>query len=298
MSFPTLDGVVALPAPFDRDRARVGRERWLAAADDGDAARALAEDPTGSALLDAVFGNSPFLSHCMVRHPERVLTWADRGPEAAIAAAHALIEQAPDNEKALMSALREARNGVALAVALADIAGIWPLERITGTLSAYAEHAIDAALGHLLERAAAAGQIQSSPQTRESGIVVLGLGKLGGGELNYSSDVDIMVLWDEERFHADAPLAVCVRMVRGLVRLLEERTPQGYALRTDLRLRPDPAVTPVCMAMEAAERYYESLGRTWERAAYIKARVAAGDAVSGARFLNALTPFVWRRHLD
>ena len=298
MSFPTLDGIAALPAPFDRMRAEVGRERWLAAAPDMDAAHALAGHAAGSALLDAVFGNSPFLSHCMVRGPERVLTWARHGPEAAIAAAHALIENAADNEKALMAALREARNGVALAVALADIAGIWPLERITGALSAYAERAIDAALGHLLARAAAAGQIESPAQTRDSGIIVLGLGKLGGGELNYSSDVDIMVLWDDERFRADAPLAVCVRMVRGLVRLLEERTAEGYALRTDLRLRPDPGATPLALSVDAAELYYESLGQNWERAALIKARPVAGDIAAGEAFLARLNPFIWRRHLD
>jgi [glutamine synthetase] adenylyltransferase / [glutamine synthetase]-adenylyl-L-tyrosine phosphorylase len=298
MLFPTLEGIVELPRPFDRDRARVGRERWLAAAGNDEAARALADDPVGGALLDAVFGNSPFLSHCMVRRPERALTWAQQGPEAAIAAAHALIENAADNEKALMAALREARNGVALAVALADIAGIWPLERITGALSSFAERAVDAALGHLLARAAAAGQITSSAQTRDSGIIVLGLGKLGGGELNYSSDIDIMVLWDEERFQADAPLAVCVRLVRGLVRLLEERTAEGYALRTDLRLRPDPGATPLALSVDAAELYYESLGQNWERAALIKARAVAGDIEAGEAFLARLTPFIWRRHLD
>jgi len=298
MPFPTLDAIAALPRPFDAERARVARERWLAAAGDNDAARELAADPAGSALLDAVFGNSPFLSHCLVRSPERVTKWAQDGPESAIVAAHALIANAADNEKALMTALRDARNGVAVAVALADIAGIWPLERITGALSAFAEQAIDAALKHLLARAAAAGQIDSNTALRSSGIIVLGLGKLGGGELNYSSDVDIMVLWDEERFRAEAPLAVCVRMVRGLVRLLEERTAEGYALRTDLRLRPDPGATPLALSVDAAEMYYESLGQNWERAALIKARPVAGDIEAGESFLDRLVPFIWRRHLD
>ena len=300
MSFPTLDAIVApaLPRPFDGARARVARERWLAAAGDDQAAHALADDPAGSALLDAVFGNSPFLSHCLVRSPQRAVLWATGGPEAAIAAAHALIANAGENEKDLMAALRDARNGVAVAVALADIAGIWSLDRITGALSAFAEQAIDAALGHLLARAAAAGQIDSTTALRSSGIIVLGLGKLGGGELNYSSDVDIMVLWDEERLRTDSPLAVCVRLVRGLVRLLEERTAEGYALRTDLRLRPDPGATPLALSVDAAEFYYESLGQNWERAALIKARPVAGDIEAGEAFLARLVPFIWRRHLD
>ena len=300
MSFPTLDAIVApdLPRPFDGARARVARERWLAAAGGDQAAHALADDPAGSALLDAVFGNSPFLSHCLVRSPQRAVLWATGGPEAAVAAAHALIANAGESEKDLMAALRDARNGVAVAVALADIAGIWSLDRITGALSAFAEVAIDAALGHLLARAADAGQIDSTTQLRSSGIIVLGLGKLGGGELNYSSDVDIMVLWDEERLRTDSPLAVCVRLVRGLVRLLEERTAEGYALRTDLRLRPDPGATPLALSVDAAEFYYESLGQNWERAALIKARPVAGDLDAGEAFLARLVPFIWRRHLD
>jgi len=127
------------------------------------------------------------------------------------------------------------------------------------------------------------------------------MGKMGAFELNYSSDIDLICLFDETRFAPDAWMearAAFVRATRKMAAMLSDMTAEGYVFRTDLRLRPDPAVTPVCMAMGAAETYYESLGRTWERAAYIKARPAAGDLAAGHGFLKTLTPFVWRKHLD
>ena len=127
------------------------------------------------------------------------------------------------------------------------------------------------------------------------------MGKMGARELNYSSDIDLICLFDETRFDPtdfhDARTAF-VRATRAMSGMLNDLTGEGYVFRTDLRLRPDSGVTPVCMAMEAAERYYESLGRTWERAAYIKARPAAGDLAAGDQFLSVLRPFVWRKHLD
>ncbi|MCH8168824.1 MAG: bifunctional [glutamine synthetase] adenylyltransferase/[glutamine synthetase]-adenylyl-L-tyrosine phosphorylase, partial [Proteobacteria bacterium] len=131
--------------------------------------------------------------------------------------------------------------------------------------------------------------------------VVLAMGKQGARELNYSSDIDLICLFDQDRFEpADFAEAKAryIHVTRQVVRLLSETTAEGYVFRTDLRLRPSPSTTPVCMALEAAERYYESVGRTWERAAHIKARPAAGDLAAGAAYLDRLTPFVWRRYLD
>jgi [glutamine synthetase] adenylyltransferase / [glutamine synthetase]-adenylyl-L-tyrosine phosphorylase len=130
---------------------------------------------------------------------------------------------------------------------------------------------------------------------------VLAMGKMGAGELNYSSDIDLIVLFDESRHDEDAFGEVrrgFIRVTQRLVKLLQEPTGEGYVFRTDLRLRPDPSVTPVCIATDPAERYYESLGRTWERAAFIKARPCAGAIAAGEAFLERLAPFVWRRHLD
>ncbi len=178
---------------------------------------------------------------------------------------------------------------------------------MTGALSDLAEASIDAACAHLLRDAAARGELRipgaarADPRIvgRNSGLVVLGMGKLGGRELNYSSDVDLMVLFDPAAaYHADRAGAVYVRIARDMVRLLEERTAEGYVFRTDLRLRPDPAATPLAVSIPAAIVYYESMGQNWERAAMIKARPVAADRVAGEAFLREIRPFVWRRHLD
>jgi glutamate-ammonia-ligase adenylyltransferase len=203
-----------------------------------------------------------------------------------------------------MSALRVAKRRVALTVALADIAGLWPLERVTGALSDFADSAIDAAVAHLLREASAGGAFRlPDPDNpcQGSGFIVIGMGKLGARELNYSSDVDLIALYDTERIASDDPGALqktFVRVVRSLVKILDERGPEGYVLRTDFRLRPDPASTPLALSVDAAELYYESLGQNWERAAMIKARPVAGDREAGAAFLRRLIPYVWRKHLD
>ena len=127
------------------------------------------------------------------------------------------------------------------------------------------------------------------------------MGKMGAHELNYSSDIDLIALFDQDRFETAAQAIAkdrFVRLTRALVRLLAEPTGEGYVARVDLRLRPDPAATPVCQAMAAAEIYYEALARTWERAAHIKARPVAGDLAAGRAYLERLQPFIWRRHLD
>jgi glutamate-ammonia-ligase adenylyltransferase len=160
--------------------------------------------------------------------------------------------------------------------------------------------ALDAALAAETARRRLPG-LRPGAGAAEAGLFVLAMGKMGAFELNYSSDIDLIVLFDETR-HDPADYAELrrgfIRATQGLVRLLSENTAEGYVFRTDLRLRPDPSVTPVCIATEPAERYYESLGRTWERAAFIKARPCAGAVEAGRAFLERLRPFVWRRHLD
>ena len=125
--------------------------------------------------------------------------------------------------------------------------------------------------------------------------------KLGAGELNYSSDIDLILLFDAARVplrDRDAAQAFFTRLARELVRIVDERTGDGYVFRTDLRLRPDPRSTPLAMSVAAALAYYEGVGQNWERAAMIKARPIAGDIPAGERFLTELTPFIWRKNLD
>ena len=127
------------------------------------------------------------------------------------------------------------------------------------------------------------------------------MGKLGAFELNYSSDIDLICFFDEEVFHPEEfqnVRRIFINATKNMYRILNENGKDGYVFRTDLRLRPDPSVTPVCMGVDAAERYYASLGRTWERAAFIKARVCAGDHSAGIKFLKNMEPFVWRKYLD
>jgi len=252
-------------------------------------------------LVIAAASTSPYLMSLLEKE-HGWLIGAVEAPKAAMAELLAgTREIAPD---ALSDALRQGKRRVALLSAIADLGGAWSLADITGALTDFADAACQAAL-----RAGIAAQIKRNklPGMGEedietaAGMTVLAMGKMGAGELNYSSDIDLICLFDETRFPIDDfhdARASLIKATRAMSATLSDLTAEGYVFRTDLRLRPDPAVTPVCMGMEAAERYYESLGRTWERAAYIKARPCAGDLAGGGRFLETLRPFVWRRHLD
>jgi glutamate-ammonia-ligase adenylyltransferase len=275
----------------------------------GTAEAALAGSAEGSALLAALGGHSPYLSDLVLRETAVLLRFVERGADAAFAQAlDPLGRTDPGTSFAqLGAALRQAKRQAALIVAAADLMGEWRLDQVTGALSTLAETTIDLACAHLLREAASRGELRlpngarRDPKhaSRGSGLVVLGMGKLGGRELNYSSDVDLMVLFDPEAAtHADRAQPTFVRLARDLVRLLEERTAEGYVFRTDLRLRPDPAATPLAVSIPAAVSYYESFGQNWERAAMLKARPVAGDRNLGEHLLAEIRPFVWRRHLD
>ncbi len=291
---------------------------WPLAADAGGAARLaarLAEHLAGgrgrasdarssAALVACLGGNSPYLAGLALREPESFETLLRRGPEAAVEAALSSLRALDPaaSRAALASAMRQAKRRVALASAVADIGGLWQLEQVSGTLSRLAEATLAAAVRHLLRAAASGGELvlaDPAQPERGSGFVVLGMGKLGAGELNYSSDIDLILLYDPQAHPGREGLGrLFVRLGRDLVALMQARDADGYVFRTDLRLRPDPASTPPVVSLPAAIAYYESLGQTWERAAMIKARPVAGDLARGAGFLDTIRPFVWRRHLD
>ncbi|GAA0584107.1 bifunctional [glutamine synthetase] adenylyltransferase/[glutamine synthetase]-adenylyl-L-tyrosine phosphorylase [Caenispirillum bisanense] len=301
-----------LPDASDADRRDRGRERFVAladtAADDGLAQfiRAAVDGPTGR-LLDAVFGNSPYLTSCVLREPDFLRRLLTQGPEAALAGllaeTRAAVAAETDIARAMKS-LRVAKRRMALAVALADIAGAWDLTRVTAALSDFAEAALRMSCGFLLRRAHAAGDlVLPHPDEPEKGCgyFVLGMGKLGARELNYSSDIDLIVVFDPDGVDYRGSKFIgefFVRITKDLVRMMDERTMDGYVFRTDLRLRPDPGSTKIAIALPAAETYYESFGQNWERAAMIKARCVAGDDAAGQGFLSHLRPFVWRKSLD
>lgn len=286
MSFE--DRLTRCPRPFDPDRA-------------ADARAAL--DLAGSlgALIEGAGGASPYLLGLIQKERDWIAD-ALADPETALTEEFDRLRAL--EPAALKSGLRQGKRRVALLTALADLGGVWPLEQVTGALTDFADLAchlaLTDALAPLIRRGKLPGMTEDDLATG-AGQVILAMGKMGAGELNYSSDIDLICLFDDTRFDEDSYLEArphYIRATRTLAATLSDITADGYVFRTDLRLRPDPSVTPVCLSMDAAERYYESLGRTWERAAYIKARPCAGDLQAGERFLNDLTPFVWRRHLD
>ncbi|GAA6199072.1 bifunctional [glutamine synthetase] adenylyltransferase/[glutamine synthetase]-adenylyl-L-tyrosine phosphorylase [Aquicoccus sp. SU-CL01552] len=254
-----------------------------------------------SDLIAGAGGSSPYLKGLIEREADW-LEGALHDPDAAVAGLLDSCRALPPDQ--IKPGLRQAKRRVALITALADLSGAWPLERVTGLLTDFAGLACDLALkseiATLIRRNKLPGMTADDIETA-AGLTVLAMGKMGAHELNYSSDIDLICLFDETRYDPDTyqeARHALVRATRNMASALSDKTGDGYVFRTDLRLRPDPSVTPVCISMAAAETYYESLGRTWERAAYIKARPCAGDLEAGARFLQTLRPFVWRKHLD
>jgi glutamate-ammonia-ligase adenylyltransferase len=230
--------------------------------------------------------HSPFLRGLIRREAELLAQIEAQGFDAALETTLARLDPAAPSPT-----LRQARAGVALTVALADLSGEWPLEQVTAALTRFADTALDFAI-----RAAFADR-GHSPR----GLAALALGKMGSHELNYSSDIDLIFLHDPETLptrEGEDPTEAAVRLVRRVVTLLSERTADGYALRVDLRLRPDPDSTPSSLPVGAAEQYYQSQALAWERSAFIRARAAAGDLALGESFLAAVQPFIWRRSLD
>jgi glutamate-ammonia-ligase adenylyltransferase len=285
------------PAPADEHAAERLLERF---AETGAAEADLAAQPAAQSMLRALGGNAPYLADLCVREHGAARAIAAGGPDGVVAdAMAALAGVAADAPRARIAAgLRQAKRICGLAIAVADIGGAWHLDRVTAALSDLAEAALRVALAHAVHTVVGDAADPAAP-----GIVVLGMGKLGGRELNYSSDIDLVLLhdplaWVREAGRDDSSTALSTRIVRSLVALLEARDADGYVFRTDLRLRPDPAATPPSVSWPAAIAYYEGMAQSWERAVMLKARPVAGDLALGARFLEAIRPFVWRRGLD
>jgi [glutamine synthetase] adenylyltransferase / [glutamine synthetase]-adenylyl-L-tyrosine phosphorylase len=258
-------------------------------------------------LLNGVFGCSPYLTSLVRRDPAGLMRILASVPEPcftelceqlaeSLAGAHSMAEA--------MRGLRVFKTEVALLTALCDLGGVWPVMTVTRVLTQAADAALAAAVGFLFRQSSRKGEwlpIDTARPEVGSAYFVLGMGKYGSFELNYSSDIDLIVFYDTARARLRDDIEVqrfFVRLTRDLVRLMQERTGDGYVFRTDLRLRPDPGATPIALSTDAALQYYESFGQNWERAALIKARAVAGDLRAGRDFLGALSPFIWRKYLD
>jgi glutamate-ammonia-ligase adenylyltransferase len=258
-------------------------------------------------LVEGIAEGSPFLWDLIRANPARLGAILTANPEQYLASILARsfhsVDDAREEDEA-MRLLRMMKAEAALLIAVADIGGVWPLSQVTRALTDLADTAVRAAVRFLLRDAVTRGRLKPRGQAHPeegSGYFVLAMGKMGACELNYSSDIDLIVFYDPDT-DAVGPDTdagqLCVRVTRGLVKLLQERTADGYVFRVDLRLRPDPASTQVAVSIPAALNYYESVGRNWERAAMIKARVCAGDVPVGEALLNELGPFIWRKYLD
>jgi glutamate-ammonia-ligase adenylyltransferase len=277
-------------------------------------------EPAQAAALDALLGqgcartilrgiaeSSPYLFDLVRADAARLIRLLRCEPELHLSK---LIETASrevfatGGEAEVMRLLRLLKAEAALLTALCDIGGVWPVMQVTAALTDLAVNSVQMALRYLLRQEAVRGRLEPHDAERPelgSGLFVLAMGKMGAGELNYSSDIDLIVFFDPKvsaLAHDIEPQPFFVRITQAMARLLQQRTADGYVFRVDLRLRPDPASTQVAMSTVAALHYYEREGRTWERAAMIKARVCAGDLEAGAALLAELSPFVWRKHLD
>jgi glutamate-ammonia-ligase adenylyltransferase len=269
------------------------------------ALHAVLADARHQPLLHAMLGSSPHLAELARREPATLAFMLDHGFAPAferVLEDLAKLPPATPRDK-LGAALRTAKRRGSLVIAAADVARAWNVPAVCRAITSLAEATLCAAAAHLLLATHQAGRLalpDPANPAQGSGLIVLGMGKLGAGELNYSSDIDLIVLFDHAAavYRGDDIQGCYVRIARDLVKLMEERTEGGYVFRTDLRLRPDPAATPLALSTDAAAAYYGSLGQNWERAAMIKARAVAGDIEAGGKFLAELRPWVWRRHLD
>ena len=255
--------------------------------------------------LEPAFAASPYLASLVRADPDRLRRVLSEPAEARLRALRAAVLQAAglDPPQGAIS-LRRLKAELHLLTALADLGGVWGLDEVTAALTHFADDAVSAALHLAAREARDSGRLIGGATPAAGpvpGLFVIAMGKQGGFELNYSSDIDISVFYEPSALPLAAgvePQTFAAQLTQSLARLLQERTPDGYVFRVDLRLRPDPAATPAAVTVEGALEYYETVGQNWERAAFIKARPCAGDLPRARAFLEELQPFIWRRNLD
>ncbi len=296
--------LIPKPAKIALARARLAEFFGHTAPECAASLQALPDWPEIEALLLGVADQSPFLWGLIRRDPDRLLRILQKQPEQALEAALGRLGVCGDkdcSEAQAMAMLRRAKQEMALIIALADLSGRFDMVAATRALSRAADRFVATALRAALRLAGDRLALEGDEPELNCGLVVLALGKHGAMELNYSSDVDLVIFYDgASRALETGPggKANALRLTQHLVKLLQERTGDGYVLRVDLRLRPDPGSTAPAVSLEAARHYYETLGQNWERAAMIKARPVAGDLALGFSFLKEMAAFIWRKYFD
>ncbi len=285
-----------LPPAFDTDAVKLFRE---------DIGSGIVPDDL-IATASSIAGGSPYLRQLMLRDQLYAGRVFSENPDALLGEVLLQLQSAAIglDQRGVMRLLRQAKSRAALLIAVADLTGQWTIDQVTAALTRLADTLLQTAIDWLLCDYASSGKVKLRDPAHPSlgcGYVALAMGKQGAFELNYSSDIDLIVLYDATTpmlGRGTDPAMFFVRFTRRLVQLMQDVTEDGYAFRTDLRLRPDPRATQVAISIEAAALYYESQGQNWERAAMIKARPAAGDLALGAEFLDRLKPYIWRKYLD
>src|SRR4029079_5472174 len=301
--------IAVAPKFVDAKAARARFADWLSGLNSAEKPLKilLAKNPTARALLESVAESSPFLWDLVSRDPKRLLRLLQNDPDRHLASslsAYGRDIASSKDEVEAMRLLRRMKCEIALLIGLADIGGVWPVMRAARALTDLADTAVGSAVRFQLKEAVKRRKLKPADSKKPeegSGHIVLAMGKMGAFELNYSSDIDLIVFYDRDApalADKDDAAAFHLRIARGLVKLLQERTADGYVFRVDLRLRPDPASTPVAVSTETALNYYSSVGQNWERAALIMARACAGDSKAGEAILAQLAPFIWRKYLD
>ena len=295
-----------LPKPRAEASARVGA--WLAEVRPKSVGKSLTlltrHNPALTRVVGGIAEAAPYLWNAIAAKPARLLRFLGADPGQSLAAIIKNTKAAAAGARSqpeLMRILRELKLEAASLIALTDIGAVWALSQITEALTEVADAAVTLAVDHLLREAMRQKKIKSAKSNNpRSGYIVLAMGKMGAGELNFSSDIDLMIFFDAGARLADdieaAPFFIA--LTRDLIKILQTRTGDGYVFRVDLRLRPDPSSTQIAISTAAALDYYESRGQNWERAALIKARPCAGDLPAGEQFLRELSPFIWRKYLD
>jgi glutamate-ammonia-ligase adenylyltransferase len=300
-----IDRAQIILSPSDAEKAQKALTRVMEKDAAGALAALIAQRPKARDLLLGVFGCSSYLADLAARDPARLAAALAGDPQQRV---DALINETraleSDNEAQLMRRLRLVKQEAALVIALADLSKAWGTLEATRALTRIADATLSAAIHFTLREAQHAGKLElADPRDPErgSGWIFLGMGKGGAYELNYSSDIDLIVFFDRARARVAEPsedVDLFVKLTKRVVKIMSEHTSEGYVFRTDLRLRPDPGATPIAIPLEAALSYYESMGQNWERAALIKARPAAGDIFAGDALLAELAPFIWRKYFD
>ena len=256
--------------------------------------------------LAPVFSASPYLATLARRRPARLAAILVETPETRLTSIlAAMIDCAQVASEDAAPRMRDLKAELHLLTALADVVGHWDLCQVTSALTRFADEAVKTAVALAARDSLEGRGNRAVGRYAEAGplpgLFFIAMGKMGAFELNYSSDIDISAFYELEAIPIASgiePETFAVRFVERVASLLQRRTSDGYVVRVDLRLRPDPSSTPTAVTAAAALDYYESVGQNWERAAFIKARVAAGDIPRGEAFLGAVQPFIWRRNLD